>query len=81
VIRGRMNWRPLVTLGTQEEDMVSTNRGENMGPIREQSLVQCSSKTVGRSNCMLKKPIERIGTMVLSPLADCVYICNKIKLN
>ena len=30
---------------------------------------------------MLKKPIERIGRLVLSLLADRVYICNKIKLN
>jgi len=30
---------------------------------------------------MLKKPIERIGGMVLSSLADHVYTCNKIKLN
>jgi len=30
---------------------------------------------------MLKKTIQRIGRMVLSLLADRVYICNKIKLN
>ena len=47
--------------GIQEEDMVGTSCGENMGPIREHWLVQHSSKTVGRQNRMLKKPIERIG--------------------
>ena len=41
----------------------------------------CSSKMVWRRNRMLKKPIKRIGRMVLSPLPDLVYICNKIKLN
>ena len=76
-----MNWRPLAALWIQEEDMVGTSRGENMGTIREHWLVQHSSKTVGRLNRMLKKPIERIGRMVLLLLADCVYICNKIKLN
>jgi len=30
---------------------------------------------------MLKKLLESIGRMVLSPLTDRVYICNKIKLN
>jgi len=30
---------------------------------------------------MLKKPIDKVGRLVLSPLADRVYICNKIKLN
>ena len=30
----------------------------------------------GRRNRMLKKPIERIGRMVLSPLADHAYIYN-----
>ena len=34
-----------------------------------------------RRSRMLKKPIQRIGRIVLSPLADAVYICNKIKLN
>ena len=60
----------------QEEDMVGRSRRENMGPIRENWLVQRSSKTVGKRNRMLKKPIETIGRMVLSPLADRVYICN-----
>ena len=46
------------------------------GPIQEHWLVQHNSKTLGRRNRMLKKPIERIGRMVLSPLADRVYICN-----
>ena len=71
-----MNWRPLAASWIQEEDMVGRSRGENMGPIREHWLVQRSSKTLGRRNRMLKKPIERIGRMVLSPLADRVYICN-----
>jgi len=61
--------------------MVGASRGENMGPIWEHWLVQRSSKTVWRRNRTLKKPIERIGRMVLSPLADREYICNKIKLN
>jgi len=39
-------------------------------------LVQRRSKTPRRRNRMLKKPIERIGRMVLSPLADRVYTCN-----
>jgi len=59
-----------------QEDMVGRSRGENMGPIREHWLVQRSSKALGRWNRMLKKLIERIGRMVLSPLADRVYICN-----
>jgi len=81
VIRSLINWRPLAASWIHEEDMVGTGRGENMGPIREHWFVQRSSKTVGRRNRMLKKPIERIVRMVLSPLADRVYICNKIKLN
>ena len=76
-----MNWRPLAASCLQEEDMVGKSRSENMGPIRKYWLVQRSSKTVGRLNRILKKPIERIGRMVLSPLADHVYICNNIKLN
>jgi len=76
VIRSWMNWRPLAASWIPEKDMVSRSRGENMGPIREHWLVQRSSKTLGRRNRMLKKPIERIGRMVLSPLADRVYICN-----
>jgi len=56
--------------------MVGRSRRKNMGPIRENWLVQRSSKTVGKPNRMLKKPIKRIGRMVLSPLADRVYICN-----
>jgi len=59
----------------REEDMVGRSHGENMGPIREHWLVQRSSKTLGRPNRMLKKLIETIGRMVLSPLADHVYIC------
>jgi len=59
-----------------QEDMVGRSRGENMGPIREHWLVESSSKALGKRNRMLKKPIERIGRMVLSPLADRVYICN-----
>ena len=57
--------------------MVGTSRGESLGPIREQR----SSKTTGRRDRMLKKWIESIGRMVLPPLADGLYICNKIKLN
>jgi len=76
VIRSWMNWRPLAASWIQEEDMVGRSRGENMAPIREHWLVQRSSKTLGRRNRMLKKPIERIGRMVLSPVADRVYICN-----
>jgi len=30
-----MNWRSLAALWIQEEDMVGTIPGENMGPIRE----------------------------------------------
>jgi len=56
--------------------MIGRCRGENMGLIRKHWLVQRSSKTLGRPNRMLKKPIERIGRMVLSPLVDPVYICN-----
>jgi len=56
--------------------MVGRSRGENMGPIRGHWLVQRRSKTLGRQNRMLQKPIETIGRMVLSPLADRVYICN-----
>jgi len=59
-----------------QEDMVGRSRGENMGPIQEHWLVQRSSKALGRRNRMLKKPIVTIGRMVLSPLADRVYICN-----
>jgi len=71
-----MNWRPLVASWIQEQDMVGRSRGENKGPIQEHWLVQRSSKTVGRQNRLLKKPIERIERIVLSPLADRVYICN-----
>ena len=71
-----MNWTRLVPSRIQEEDMVGRSRGENMGPIREHWLVQCSSKTGGRQNRMLKKPIERMARMVLSPLGDRVYTCN-----
>ena len=71
-----MNWRPLAASWIQEEDMVGRSRGENMGPIREHWLVKRSSKTLGRRNRLLKKPIERIGRMVLSPLADRGYICH-----
>jgi len=56
--------------------MVGRSHGENMGPIWEHWLVQRSSKALGRRNRILKKPIERIGRMVLSPLADRVYISN-----
>jgi len=76
VIQSWMNWRPLVASWIQEEDMVGRSRGENMDPIREHWLVQRSSKTLRRRNRRLKKPIERIGRMVLSPLTDPVYICN-----
>ena len=76
-----MNWRPLAASCIEEEDKVGTSCGENMGPIQEHWLVQRSSKTVGRRNPMLKKAIERIGRIVLSPRTDRVYICNKIKLN
>jgi len=76
VIRSWIDWRPLVALWIQEEDIVGRSRGENIDPIREHWLVQRSSKTVGRRNRMLKKPIERIGRIFLSPLADRVYICN-----
>jgi len=71
-----MNWRPLAASWIQEEDIVGTSHGKNMGPIRDHWLVQRSSKTVKGWNRMLKKPIERIERMFLSPLADCVYICN-----
>jgi len=43
--------------------------------------VQRSSENLGTRNHRLKKPIERIGRMVLSPLADRVYICNEIKVD
>jgi len=76
-----MNWRPLAALWIYEEDIVSMSHSKNMGPMLEHWLVQQSSKTRGRWNRVLKKSIERIGRMVLSPLADRVYICNKIKLN
>jgi len=59
-----------------QEEMVGRSRGENMGPIREHWLVQRSAKSLRRRDPMFKKPIERIGRMVLSPVADCVYICN-----
>jgi len=61
--------------------MVGTSRGENTGRIWVHWLMQCSSTTLGRPNRMLNKPIERIGRIVLSPLADRVYICDKIKIN
>jgi len=76
VIRSSMNWRLLAASWIQEEDMVGRSRGENMDPIQEHWLVQHSSKTLGRRNRMLKKAIERIGRIVLSPLADGVFICN-----
>jgi len=41
----------------------------------------CSSENLGRLNRRLNKPRERIGKMVLSPLADRVYIFNKLKLD
>jgi len=66
----------LVASWIQEEDMVGRSRSEIMATIREGWLVQHGSKTMGRRNRMLMKPIERIGRMVLSPLADRVYICN-----
>jgi len=81
VIQSWMNWRPLAALWIQEEDKLGTSCGENMGSIREHWLVQHSFKTVGRRNRMLKKPMERIGRMVLTSLTDRIYICNKIKLN
>jgi len=81
VIQSWMNWWLLVTSGIAEEDIIGTSHRENMCPIQEHWLVQGSSKTVGRRNHMLNKPIERIGRMVLSLLAHRVYICNKIKLN
>jgi len=71
-----MDWRLLAASWIQDEYMVGRSRGENMGPIREYWFVQRSSKILGRRNRMLKKPIERIGRLVLSPLADHVYICN-----
>ena len=40
----------------------------------------CSSKNLGTRNRRLNQQSERIGKMVLSPLADRVYICNKLKL-
>jgi len=49
------------------------NPGAQVGTAQFQSL--------GRRNCILKKPMERVGRMVLSLLADRVYICNSIKLN
>jgi len=64
-----------------QEDTVSASRSENMGRIQEHWLVQRSSENLGIRNHRFKKPIERIGRMVLSPLADRVYICNKIKLD
>jgi len=74
-----MNYRRLAAERIQE-DPVSVSRSENMGRIQEHWLVQRSSENLGIRNRRLKKPIERIGRMVLSPLADHVYICNKIKL-
>jgi len=61
--------------------MVSTSRSKNEGQIWEHWLVQPRSKTLCRRNHMLKKLMERLGRIVLSPLVDRVYICNKIKLN
>jgi len=55
--------------------MVGRSPSENLGPIRDHWLVQRSSKTLRRRNRMVKS-IKRIGRMVLSPLADRVYICN-----
>ena len=55
--------------------------GQNIGRIREHWFVQRSSENLGKRNRRLKKPIARRGRMVLSLLADRVYICNKIKLD
>jgi len=51
------------------------------GANPEHWLLQRSSENLGTRNRRLKKPIERIGRMVLSPLADRLYICNKINLD
>jgi len=75
-----MNYRRLADTRMQE-DTVSASCSDKMGRIREHWLVQPSSENLGTQNRRLKQPIKRIERMVLSPLADRVYICNKIKFD
>ena len=64
-----------------QEGTVSASHSKNRWRIRDDWLVEPSSDKLGTWNLMLKEPIARIVRMVLSPLANRVYICNKIKLH
>jgi len=75
-----MNERRLLAMRIQAYT-VTVSHCEHMVPAQKHWLVQHSSENLGTSPRKLRKRIERIGRLTISPVADHVYICNKIKVD